>query len=102
MNKKQKVKIVAELKNILKENEKELSNIYNIFGANPDGNFQRSVFKLQDFAIKQTSKIIGDNEEWLDWFIYENDWGEKAFEAGYDDNLKEIKTIDDLVDLLDS
>lgn len=40
-------------------------------------------------------------EGWLEWFIYENDCGERGHEAGYDGNMKQIRTVDDLLDLME-
>ena len=41
------------------------------------------------------------NEGWLEWFIYENDCGQSGMEAGYDGNMKPVKTIDDILDLME-
>ena len=38
---------------------------------------------------------------WMSWFILENDYGASALEAGYGGNLKPIKTVDDLLWLMD-
>lgn len=38
---------------------------------------------------------------WMSWFILENDYGASALEAGYDGKLKPIKTVDDLLELMD-
>ena len=51
--------------------------------------------------MQEVMQKIGDDSNWLDWFIFENDCGEKAMEAGYDKNLKPIKTIDDLIELIE-
>lgn len=40
-------------------------------------------------------------EGWLDWFIYENGCGERGHEAGYDGNMNPIRTVDDLLDLME-
>lgn len=33
---------------------------------------------------------------WLDWYSIENDMGDRALMAGYDDDLREIRTLGDL------
>ena len=40
-------------------------------------------------------------EGWLEWFIYENDCGDRGHDAGYDGNHKPVKTIDDILDLME-
>lgn len=40
-------------------------------------------------------------EGWLEWFVYENDCGDRGHDAGYDGNHKPVKTIDDILDLME-
>jgi hypothetical protein len=41
-------------------------------------------------------------EGWLDWYIWENACGASALEAGYPETKKPIRTLDDLLDLMES
>lgn len=62
-----------------------------------------AVFELLDVAILAAASAIGDSAgEWLDWFVHDNDCGRKAYEAGYNDNLKPIRTVEDLLDLIEA
>lgn len=40
--------------------------------------------------------MVGDEAEWIGWYVWENDMREKGSEAGYKDNMREIKNLDDL------
>ena len=44
---------------------------------------------------------VGDHGEWIKWFLWENDCGQKAFEAGYDQQTKPIKNLFDLLELIE-
>ena len=35
------------------------------------------------------------------WYIYDNDCGKRALEAGYDNKLKQIRTVNQLVLLIE-
>jgi hypothetical protein len=48
-----------------------------------------------------TSKLVGDKSEWLDWYATENDFGRKGLSAGFMGHEKPIKTLDDLLDLIE-
>ena len=52
------------------------------------------VFNHQYDFIVNACKIP---EELLSWFVYENEFGKKGMEAGVDNELREIKTIDDFL-----
>lgn len=48
------------------------------------------------------AELLGDDEiGHLDWFWLENDMGKAEHEAGYDDDIRPIKTLDDLVWLIE-
>ena len=56
---------------------------------------------LEESYIKLIAKLAGDNGRWIDWYIYENDFGRRKHEAGYDGNTKPIKSTRDLLNLIE-
>lgn len=73
-----------------------------------EGPYQQSLFTLMDKYVDAVMQIIGDERQWLSWFIYDNEFGAKGFEAGFldeeietDNQMRNIRTIDDLIWLLD-
>jgi hypothetical protein len=50
--------------------------------------------------INLVEEKMGSQSGWIDWFIYENNWGKKKYEAGFKDRLKPIETIIDLYNLI--
>jgi hypothetical protein len=55
---------------------------------------------LEEAYVKLIAELAGDAYRWIDWYIYENDFGRKKYEAGYDGNLKPIKSTRDLLNLI--
>lgn len=57
---------------------------------------------FEDSYIHLIELAMNDKTGWIDWFIYENDFGKKEMTAGYDTVVKPIKNNDDLYDLMQS
>lgn len=72
--------------------------------VNPDPGCRlySAIFELLETAIAATSAAIGDNNKWIDWFIHDNECGRRGHEAGYTDQLKPIKTAEDILDLIEA
>lgn len=51
---------------------------------------------LEQFLIETLEKLIDDKDENIFWYVYECDYGENPKEAGYENDMREIKTVDDL------
>lgn len=47
------------------------------------------------------SKLIGDAHGWLNWFQHENNMGTKGLEAGFDGDLRAIRSVNDLLWLIE-
>lgn len=53
-----------------------------------------------DKIIDAMSDIMDDQEGWIDWYIYENDWGRRKFDVMYDNEKVPSETLDDLWQLI--
>ena len=84
-----------------KKIEELIDSSSELFGFSDGSKFYDYIFEIDNYMMQEVMQKIGDDSNWLDWFIFENDCGEKAMEAGYDKNLKPIKTIDDLIELIE-
>ena len=58
-------------------------------------------YDLECAYIKLVSELAGDTGAWIEWYIDENDFGRKKYEAGYDGKMKQIKSTRDLLDLIE-
>jgi len=45
--------------------------------------------------------IICDHDEWIWWYLYENDCGKRKMKAGYDGKLRIIDTPEKLAELIE-
>lgn len=101
MNKEQFIKLMA----VIKERHDSLENVYDklddIFGDVGDKFIDStSLFSI----IKTISEIIGDDESWIEWYIYEKEWGTKEDMEVTDanNNVVPSETLEDLWELIQS
>jgi hypothetical protein len=94
---------MSELQNINSEFYTFRNFTYKYFG----GYDFELVDKLFEIALKYLCELMNDdfNDGWIPWFVYENDWGNKGFEAGIANGKtkvksKKIKTTSQLYDLI--
>ena len=101
MTKEQFIKIMT----VIKDRYCSLESVYNklndLFGDVGDkfmGNV--SIFPI----IKVMSEIVGDNEGWIEWYIYEKEWGTKEDMEVTDvnNNVVSSETLEDLWELIQS
>lgn len=93
------------LKEYVKEHKKMVSyvdKLYETIDPNPESPLINKFYEMDDLARKFLKIILTDDADWVDWYVYENDSGAKGYEAGYDKNLKPIKTEEDLLELIES
>jgi hypothetical protein len=67
----------------------------------PENPLCQAVWRTQEVLTDTTSDLLDDGFEWLSWFWLENDMGRKGLEAGNKDEKRPIRTLDDLVWLLE-
>ena len=101
MTKEQFIKLMT----VIKERYYSLESIYDkfndLFGDVGDKFIDdTSLFHI----IKTISEIIGDNEYWIEWYIYEKEWGTKEDMEVTDvnDNVVPSETLEDLWELIQS
>jgi hypothetical protein len=91
----------------LQKNETELS-LFREFTYKYFGGCEFDIAdKLFEIALKYLCELMNEDYDdgWIPWFVYENDWGKKAFEAGIANGKtkvksKKIKTTSQLYDLI--
>lgn len=93
-----KIKLLENLIANVKREREFKDKFFELFGdipGNSDTCLYRFVGALVKDQIQLVAALIGDTENGLNWFIYENDCGAKGYEAGIDGDLRPIRTIDD-------
>lgn len=74
--------------------------LINLMGLHPEGETLTAVYLLQDALTKSTAELVGDKFEWLIWFWTENAMGAQGMKAGPPDDMRPIKTLEDLLWLI--
>jgi hypothetical protein len=82
----------------IREYQDELSQT---LGIEPEGKLFNKMWLMDglanDFLLELTDEYIID---WVNWFIWENDFGEKEMKAGEKGNSKPIKNLDNLFECI--
>lgn len=60
-----------------------------------------TVWQLQSELTKAYAALIGDAFESMSWFAAENDMGRNGMDAGVDGNTRPIRTVEDLLWLIE-
>ena len=101
-----KIKLIENLiKQVKRESEFE-EKFHELFGDYPGINSETCLYRfvkdMLNDQIKIVSALIGDNKEGLQWFLFDNECGDKGYEAGIDEgDIRPIKTIEDYLWLVD-
>ena len=85
---------------IIAEADRAYDDLARVVGCDPEAPIWTVIGKSNTMLIEQTAKLIGDEGEWLSWYVWENDCGRRGFEAGYDKNMTSIKTAAHLAKLI--
>lgn len=65
------------------------------------GTLGDSVWSLFDFTVRAVGKLVNDEHEHLQWFIWENACGRNGLKCSDQHNrMVKVKTVEDLLDVL--
>lgn len=98
LNREQRIALINEML----EHYKALNAIHDqikaIFSPEPEAPYFDANWRMFDAYSRLVAKEVGDEADWLSWFIYENACGEKGFSAssGPGDMMIPIKTVEQL------
>jgi len=69
-----------------------------LFHSNPEGPVHLCYYELFSAYGHLVGEKVGDNNDWLGWFIWENDCGKNAMEARAPSwkKARKIRTVKDL------
>lgn len=99
MTKKEVLVLLKEWERSYKELCKQFDKLHEVFPFN-EAPLEDSVFVTFDNYTKVLSKLVGDKAEWLDWYCFENNFGEKKMKVKTGDKEKAIKNFNDLIEVL--
>ena len=67
----------------------------------PESPLIEAIWGLFDDYTRAVAMVVGDASEWMNWFAFENDFGERGHPAGCEGGMREIKTLGDLYWLIE-
>lgn len=97
IDKKELKKILVKFLSEREELHSHLKSLKNMIGIDYESHLISAILKLEASQIELIEKMAGCNSDCLYWYVYENNCGSKGMEAGIDDDMREIRTVDDLV-----
>ncbi len=102
MTTQQRIEAITKVINLHDKLDHEWDRLIKVIGTHDMPLFEVS-WEVFDHAVSSVAKIVGDDFAWIAWFINENDCGRKGHPAcaGYGDPRKPIRTIADLVALIE-
>lgn len=72
-----------------------------VTGDSPDNELTEKIWKLFDSYTDCVAQKVGDFWGSLSWYCWENDMGKDGKPAGMQDGLRPIKTLEDLLWLIE-
>ena len=72
-----------------------------LLGATVDSPALNSAWQAFDKLVDTVANLVGDESNWIAWFIWENGCGDKGLVAGYGNKLHRITNVRELVKLIE-
>lgn len=101
LSKSEKLAVLQRWEKVMSETDIYLTHLNALAGLSTEGGLLAAFLDLMDAYTGNTAKLVGDTEGLLDWYWTENGMGAKGMEAGYDDDERPIRTVEDLLWLIE-
>lgn len=92
-----KVEIIQNWIDKIKESNSLVNPVIDALQCEPENPISNSIDLIQTAYTEAVKQLVGDDQDWLDWFWWDNEMGMRGFEAGLRENKRPIKTAEDLV-----
>jgi hypothetical protein len=97
----QKIAILTRWQKAIEEADANIDPVVDMLRLDPENPLCQAVWRTQEALTTTTSDLLDDGFEWLGWYWLENDMGRRGHDAGPKDAVRPIRTLDDLVWLLE-
>ena len=102
MTRKEKLAILDETVRLYKELSAACEAFADLTGAAYDKGLLDKVWRCVEYHRRHTAALIGDDFDWLSWYIFENDCGERGHKAGFSGKERPIRTTRDLLRVMEA
>lgn len=96
-----KLAILSRWQKAIEEADAHFDPVVDMLRLDPESRVCQAVWRSQEALTATTSDLLDDGLEWLGWYWLENDMGSKGLEAGTKDEKRPVRTLEDLVWLLE-
>lgn len=80
---------------------KALLNSIKLLFNSSDSPIHREYWRLYTDYTALIAQLVGDRNEWLEWYAWENEFGAKSLVAGIDKNTFKVRNIADLLNIIE-
>lgn len=102
MNRDQKLAALKRWQDAMERADATIDPVIQLLQLQPESPICDAVWRLQSALTAMTADLVGDCADWLSWYALENDMGRKGMEAGWSGFEREIRTLDDLLWLVEA
>ncbi len=95
-SRRQLLKLLTDWKSAFLQIEQTVTKLEAIFGVKPEAEIYCTFYAPFQSYTEAISIVVGDEDEWLHWFCWDNDMGKKKLKA----NSKPIASLNDLLSLI--
>lgn len=97
ITKEEKIRLLEKWQETYERSSEIFQKLDVIFGFIASGSLFDIVWENFNAYTEALSVILGDEEEWLEWYAFENKFGKKEYRAGCNDKMRKIKNFEDLL-----
>lgn len=97
----EKLEYLNQWQKCYEENENFYQKQKEIYELSPESLAASTIWDGFTAYTKCMSKLVGDTEEWLEWYCLENEMGKEQRLVGPKGKTKPIKNLSDLLELIE-
>lgn len=103
MNRNEKLALLNGWSTAFDKITSEYEKLRDIFELSPESHMSKVMYGTFDRYTRAVALLVGDDSEWLEWYVWENDNGKGRLtaKASSFDERKTIRSTEDLLDLIE-
>lgn len=78
----------------------ETNKLHEVLLLPPESPFIDAAWKVFDSYTEYLSDYLGDKEDWLSWYCWDNTMGDSQLEVEIDGTERVVESLEDLTDLM--
>ena len=101
MTREEKLALLRQWEASYLELDLQMDRLSAVFGSMVHSPFGEAVWGAWGNYTRALAELVGDGYEWLNWYCFDNDMGKKAYEAGWEGDMRPITQAADLLWLIE-